>query len=267
MKIIKMLIALFVIAFMFSSCSKDEGTAPGDANQVQAQRYYTGNVGTSYNYIVTFVDGNGQTRNGQRYVKFTNQTQLGSTTYFVQSNKMILSGGDTTVSTSYFRKTDGGVYFFVDTTGLSAFFPDSLRSILTVEIDKEQNVFNSTLDKNYPWKVYKLNVKYSNITFSIIDVTASYLGSEDVVLGLTTGNVTKTAEKVKYLLTLSIPDITGAGSSKSGKFTAYGWFVKDLGVVKWDGNVTVLNAVSGNSIDFDDTTNTMTQVISSYDIK
>ncbi|RJP68380.1 MAG: hypothetical protein C4539_08815 [Ignavibacteriales bacterium] len=266
MKKIKLLIALSVFAFMFSSCSKDEGTASDNANQVQAQKYYPGAVGTSYNYNVTFVNGGGQSKQGLRYVRFTNQTQLGSTTYFVQSNRMIFSD-DSTVSTSYFRKTDGGVYFFVDTTGLSNFIPDSLRSVLTVEIDKEQNIFNSTLDKNYPWKVYKMNVKYSNITFSIIDVTASYLGSEDVVLGLNTGNVTKTAEKVKYLLTLSIPDITGTGSSKSGKFTAYGWYVKDLGVVKWDGNVTVLNAVSGNSIDFDDTTNTMTQVISSYDIK
>jgi len=262
----KKIIPLLVFAVVFYSCSKDENTVSNDVNQVKAQSYYPGNVGTSYNYSVSFVDGNGQTKQGARNVKFTGQTSLGSTSYFVQSNVMHFNV-DTTKSTTYFRKTDSGVFFFVDTTGLSSFFPDSLRSILTVEIDKEENIFNSTLDKNYPWKVYKLNVKYSNITFSIVDVTASYMGSEEVALNLATGSVTKTAEKVKYTLTLSIPDITGSGSSKAGKFTAYGWFVKDVGVVKWDGNVTVLNAVSGNSIDFDDTTNNMTQSVTSYDLK
>ncbi len=266
MKPVKKIIPLLLIAILFYSCSKDSNPANSNANQVQASLYYPGGVGSNFYYNVVLIRPVGPTYDGARKVSFTGQTQLGNTTYFVQSNTMFISS-DTTKSNSYFRKTDAGVYFFVDTTGLYTFFPDSLRSILTVEIDKEQNIFNSTLDENYPWKVYKLNVKYSNITFSIIDLTANYVGSEEIALNLSTGTVNKTAEKVKYSLTLNIPDITGTGNAKTGKFTAYGWFVKDVGVVKWDGNVTVLNAISGNSIDFDDTLNTMTQTINSYELK
>jgi hypothetical protein len=257
---------IFIFSLCFLSCSKSSNPVSDNSNQNNAAQYYPGNTGSKFNYAVQ-VDSLGGTSQGERIVSFNGSININNTDYFIQANSTILAN-ITANTNSYFRRTSGGIYFFVDTTGLYKFFPDSLRSLLTAEVDKEMSVFSSSLDSNIPWKVYKMNVKYGNLyTFNIIDLTATYLGSEELTLGLNTGQVNKSSEKIKYVLTLSIPNLSDLSQSTISKFEAVSWFAKDLGLVKNQGNLTVVNAISGYDIDFDDTTKTILQNITAYDIK
>jgi hypothetical protein len=87
------------------------------------------------------------------------------------------------------------------------------------------------------------------------------------MLSLQSGQVNETAEKINYVLTLSIPDPNDLTKVNVSTFESTAWFVKDIGLVKCQGNLTVVNAISGYDIDFADTTKTILQNLTSYQIK
>ena len=256
-----------VVLLLFVSCNKSSNPVNNNSNQNSAAVYYPGNTGSNYNYSVQIDSLGGQSSQGERTVSFAGSTTIDNTSYFIQSNSTVLPNS-TTNTNSYFRRTDGGVFFYIDTTGLYRFIPASLAASLTVEADKELGVLTSNLDVNNPWKAYKLNVKYGSLfSLSIIDLTAYYQGTEDLTLNLQSGQVNETAEKINYVFTLSIPDTTDFNQSNTSTFESTAWFVKDIGLVKCQGNLTVANAISGYDIDFDDTTKTIIQNLTSYEIK
>ena len=262
-----MFIVCLVVPFFYLSCSKDSNPVDDNSNQNSAALFYPGEVGSNFNYAIQVDSVGSQSISGVRLVSFTGSTKIENTDYYIQTNATTLSG-ITTNTNSHFRRTVGGVYYFVDTTGLYQFFPDSLSGLLTAIVDKELGILTSNLDVNNPWKVYKMNVKYGNLfTFNIIDLTAYYQGSEEITLNLQFGQVQKSAEKIKYLLTLSIPNLNDPAKSTLSHFESFSWFIKDVGLVKNQGNLTVVNAISGYDIDFDDTTKTIVQNLTSYEIK
>jgi hypothetical protein len=246
-----------VVLLIFVSCNKSSNPVSNNTNQNSAAVYYPGNTGSSFNYSVQIDSLGGQSSQGERTVSFTGSTTIDNTSYFIQSNSTVLPVS-TTNTNSYFRRTDGGVFFFVDTTGLYSYLGS-----YTAVIDKELDILSGSLDNNVSWKVFKLNV----LSFSIIDLTAYYKGSEGITLNLNSGQVNKSAEKINYIFTLIIPDIGGPIPPKTSSFEATCWFVKDLGLVKSQGNLTIINAISGYKIDFADTTKTILQNLTSYEIK
>ncbi|MGE5432428.1 MAG: hypothetical protein ACM3QX_15200 [Syntrophomonadaceae bacterium] len=265
MKLKYLVLLVFAFGFLFYSCKKSstEPTAPQGA--VTAKNYYPGNVGSRFVYSVDTTGAGGAL--GTRTSVFTGTKIINGTEYISQESTVKI-GPDSVKSTMYFRRSDVGVYFYVDTTGLSRFFPDSLKSQLTLQIDNELQAFNLNLDKNLPWPAFKMNVKYGSlITFNIIDLTAYYLGSENLTLNLTQGQQTKQAEKIRYVFKLTIPDLNNPTHPSERTFNADAWFVKDIGVVKFQGNGTILGALSGNGIDFADTSKTVSQNLTSFDIK
>lgn len=265
MKLKYLVLLAFSFGLLFYSCKKSstEPTAPQGA--VTAQNYYPGGVGSRFVYNVD-TTGLGAAL-GTRTSVFTGTKTINGTEYISQVST-IKTGKDSVVNTMYFRRSDTGVYFYIDTTGLSKFFPDSLKSQLTLQIDNELQAFNLNLDKNFPWPAFKMNVKYGSlITFNIIDLTAYYEGSENLTLNLASGQQTKQAEKIKYVFKLTIPDLKNPTNPSQRTFNADAWFVKDVGVVKFQGNGTILGALSGKGISFADTTKTVSQNLTSYDIK
>ncbi|MGE5402509.1 MAG: hypothetical protein ACM3S2_19105 [Ignavibacteriales bacterium] len=258
---------VFVLGFSFYSCKKTSTSPETPQAQNTAARYYPGNAGSRFVYSYDSTGGGAVTGLPTRTTVFMGNQNIGGVDYLKQVSVLKL-GPDSVVNTMFFRRTDTGVFFYVDTTGLSKFFPDSIRSQLTLQIDKEIQAFSINLDASYPWPAYKMSIKYGALlSFTIIDLTAYYQGSETLNLNLTTGQTAKKAEKIKYEFKLSIPDLSNPLTQKTRTFDAFVWYVQDVGMVKFQGNGTILGALSGNGIDFADTTRNISQNLVSYDIK
>ncbi|MCU7494288.1 MAG: hypothetical protein HF314_18475 [Ignavibacteria bacterium] len=265
MKLRVLVLMAFLSGFLLNSCKNNSTEPAAPENKVTAVNYYPGNVGSRFIYSVDTTGAGGAI--GTRTSVFSGTRTIAGTEYISQVST-IKTGLDSVVNTMYFRRSGTGVFFFIDTTGLYKFFPNSLKSQLTLQIDNELQAFNLNLDKNSPWPAFSMNVKYGSLpTFNIIDLTAYYEGSENLTLNLASGQETKQAEKIRYVFKLSIPDLNNPANPSQKTFTADTWFVKDIGVVKFQGNGTILGVLSGNGIDFADTTKTVSQNLTSYTIK
>ena len=256
---------LVCAVLLFSSCSKKSNPVENNTSETAAS-YYPGGIGSTFIYSI---DSFGKKASdnvsiGTRTVVFTGTKTIDGTQYTSQTTASVI-GPDSLVNVSYFRTTDAGDYLYIDTTGFSAFVPDSLKSLVTINFDKEVNFFIQNFQSSPTWNAYSLNAVLI-ITFNVLKLTATYQGSEDINLNLTGGQATKTAQKIKYELILTIPNVSG-GPSPQSVFDAYAWYVKDIGLVKIDGNATVLEALAGYGINFADTTKNISQSLTSYTIK
>lgn len=260
MRLWKVMFLLISSALILQACKKDDSNPASNQPTLTAQRYYPGNVGSRFSYA------NAQ-GNGIRNLTFTGTANINGTEYITQKSISFV-GLDSVSATTNFRRTDNAVYFYVDTTGLMKFFPDSLRPLLTFNIDKEIIAFSTNLDQTKPWSAYRMDVKIAQLAnVNIIDLTANYLGDENVTLNLTSGQVTKSAKKIRYDFKLSVPNLNNLSSPNTRTFNATAWFAEDIGIVKLEGNQSILGALGGGNINLADTTKTITQNITAYDIK
>jgi hypothetical protein len=252
MKSVIYTVLTLLMVVVIAGCKDDDNVV--NPPVFEGQGYFPAGNGTYYKYNTMESSPAGET-NGTRSTTYSG-TQ-GS--YQIQIDTSVTESG-IFVSTSLFRKTNDGVFYFVDTAGLSLNIPDSLHQYLTIDQELRAIKFEFTNGSN--WPVFLMQLNYGPITFAPVDVTAYYSGREPVTLNLTTGERTETAVKLRYVLTLK-RDISGAAST----FEAFCWLVEDIGIVKWEGNATVLNGISGGGIDFDDTTKVVTQNLIQFDVK
>ncbi len=255
------LISILLIVFLLSACKDESSNEPAPA---PAENYFPISEGTNFKYTITGIDSVGNAIAGNRTTYFIGGTNLAGTDYSNQYDSLTLNAL-LIPSQAFVRKTDNGVYYFLDTTGLYSSIPDSFRS--GISLDPEFILFSFPLESGKSWTVFKLTLTIPPFiaNFTPLEVTAYYEGTEsNLIIPLSSGNVTSDAEKIRYELLLreSIdPFITPK------KLTAYSWIVKDIGVVKWEGNQTVVNALSSAYIDFDDSVNTITENLIQYEIK
>ena len=249
-------ILLISAALFFNACEDDNPSDPGPGNG-GGSGYFPNGDGTYYKYNMATTDSSGAPENGTRTTRYSGTQSMQGTNYQVQYDTIFLS--QTGTSVSYFRKTDTGVFYFMDTTGLSASIPDSIEQYLSTDAEVRALLF--PLGEGSNWTVFKVQLSYGPIVFYPVDVTASYAGTENVVLNLNTGEQTKSAIKIKYLMKLTFDF-----GAPSRNYEAYAWAVDSIGIVKWEGNAALLNGISGGGIDFDDTTRVVTQSLIEYDV-
>lgn len=259
-----------LIAFALISCSKSDNPAESETSVTVAADYYPGGVGSSYTYNSTYKH-NSSTDNGTRTSTYETKESKDNTEYTKQKNTSIF-GNLQVESSLYFRTSDSGIYFYIDTTGFGSTI-DSLKAAagisldVSITADPEINVFSAPLTANKTWHAYKLNLSISGLfNIPLIDVTATYMGTEDISVAAT--NSTKSAEKIKYDLTLTLPEVkNGSITTSSSVFGANVWYVKGIGAVKLDGNGLILDALSSGVINFSDSTSTITQTLTSFQLK
>lgn len=255
-------IAVFILPLIFIACSKSTPADPGGNGETK--NFFPNTNGTTYKFAVEITDSNAVTVFGSRNSVYDGTAAVGGVTYQVQKDSMIFA--DTTfLSVNYFRKTNAGVYLFLDTTGLSNTIPDTLIQFLT--IDPELLIFSFPISSGKTWPVFKLVLNYAIFNIALVDVSANAEGTENITLNLAGGSVTRQAVKIRYTLKLNIPNPANLLEILTSTYTAYAWLVEDIGPVRWQGNATVLNAFAGGGIDFDDTTKVITQSLTDYDIK
>jgi hypothetical protein len=250
-----------IVSLLFTGCNKNNTVQPPNQDN---SNYFPNTNNTYYKYSINLTDSTGTLTTGSKSTTYNGTQVFGSTTYQKQTDTLFVASLVTGTNLSYFRKDASGVFYFLDTTGLYRFIPAAYTQYLLPSA--ELKVMSTPLSDGLNWQAFKLGLTLLN--YNIIDVEASYMGKENVVLNLTSGQVTVSAAKIKYIMTLKIPNLNNVFATPyTSTFNATGWFAADIGPVKWEGNGAVLNGFSGGGINLGDTTSTVSQVLTYYNIK
>jgi hypothetical protein len=257
-----LLIILFgVMIYAFNACKESSTTENPQGDPVADTSYYPVSDGSYYKYTITRDSSSSQT-NGERVTYYNGTGIKGNVNYQVQIDTLTLAGQSIPPTISYFRRTDTGVFFFLDTTGLSASVPgiDTLLQYLT--IDSEMRLLLLPVYDNSNWTVFKMNLNYQGvINFNPVELTAVYDGKETLTLNL---NPSENVECVRLKFNLKY---RSSPFNPTQEFSpAYGWIAKGIGIVQWQGNGTIVGVFSGNGIDFDDSSSVFTQNLIDYRI-
>ncbi len=254
-KLLSGFIIIMILGLLVSACNKDNSTNPPVQNYTG---YFPDGDGTTYTYSIAKTDSSGTQTTGTRNTEYSGTEVKNGTTYQVQIDSLNISGLSS-VSLSYFRKTNDSLYYFLDTTGLSSFIPDSLRN--NISLDKEMKVLSFPVNENKTWSVFQLSVKYLIFNLNVLTVDGAYDGTENITLNLNSGDTNKDAVRLKYTLSIKVP------GGPTTEYNAFAWLVDGIGIMKWQGNAAILDAFAGGGIDLSDTTSVITQNLTSYNIK
>jgi len=261
MKIRLYIMALLGLSLIFSACKDDDTTV--NPPEGDTQNYFPGSVGTYYRFVLETEDSSGNQVSGERSVRYTGTSAFNGINY-IQQTDSIFVGPVSPPSVSYFRKGSDGLYYYLDTTGLGETIPDSLLQYIT--FSGELKAFGFPFQEGASWTVFKMTLTYL-LTLDIVDVSGSVIGKENVVLNLLSGQVTKEALKVRFVMTLKVPDPQNPFSPMIQTFESFSWVVKDIGVVKWEGDAVINGVFAGSGIDFGDSTIAASQSLIDYDVK
>jgi len=244
--------------FLVYSCSEENSTNPPDDEIPPV--YFSDSEGTFYEYEIIETDTNGVVSTGIRDVVYLEDTLINNTRYKLQVDS-IQTNLQMSVSSSYFRTTETGVFYFVDTTGFINTLPDSLQS--SVEIQDEMRAYLFPLSEGTVWPVYRISIELNEfLSFNLVDITGKYISDETLILELSDGTQTVNTKNVELVFKLQ----TGVTDSVI-TFTANTWLAEDIGTVKMEGSTFVLKLISGGGLDLSDISKTTTQNLIDYDVK
>ena len=181
------------VTVLLFSCTSKEPTAPPS---MQVPDYFPNSDGTNYHYTITETDSTGILRTGTRYVLYDGDTLNNGTSYKFQKDS-IQMGTEIEERISNFRKSEAGVFYFIDTSGFAAALPDTLRNRMTVT--SEMQTLLLLLAEGSFWQVFKVTIALQpGITYAPYRITANYVKEEIVLLHLVGGDLNVTAQKIKY---------------------------------------------------------------------
>ena len=271
----KIVLLLSITALIFiAACSKSDNSVGnndgGGNNNSDTTNYFPNTDGNYYKYSVDRTDSTGTQSTGTSSSTFSGNKTILNTVYQIKVDTTTLSGISTT-SESYLRKSDAtsanyGVYVYLDTSGISDLIPDSLLQYL--DIGNEMILYSFPFTDGKTWPVLNVKLNFGVFVLTLVSLNGTYEGEENVNLNLVSGSKTMSAAKIRYDLTLTIPDVNNIfGTPTTQVFTAHAWLVKKIGPVKWDGNAALLNAVVGGDILLADTTGTLSQSLIDYKLK
>ncbi len=249
---------LILISVMFNACNKNT-TEPNSSGVTG--NFFPNNDGTTYKYSVQKTDSTGTTTSGTRTTTYSGTTTFGGVVYQNEVDSLNIMG----VTSSFinlFKKSDTEVNFAIDTTGFAASIPAAYLPYIS--LDASLKMFQFPFQDGGNWPVFNVYLKLQGISINVLSITASYLGMEPVTLNLNTGTATKSAAKIQYQFKLISNPLNPLAAST---YTANVWMVDNIGIVKWQGNGTILNAFTGGGINFADTTSTVSQSLISYTVK
>ncbi len=251
----QIVITVTVLVFLFS-CTSKEPTAPPSGLVFD---YFPNSDSTSYLFTITKSDSTGILSTGSRYVLYSGDTLINGSSYKFQKDSVKM-GTEIEERISNFRKSEIGVFYFIDTSGFAAALPDTLRNRMT--ITSEMQTLLLLLAEGSFWQVFKVTIALQpGITYAPYRITASFIKEENVLLHLVNGDLNITAQKIKYELEYRIDP-----EEPSQKFIAFSWVADKIGIIKMDGNAIVVNTILNGEVNLDDSLKTVTQDLIDYNI-
>lgn len=230
----------YILFFMFIaliSCKEDTVTNPPSDNS----DFFPAKVGSKYYYNFYFYVN--PALNGGKTISIVDTTNILGTPYFEEIDSLIFDRS-LTVDTTFFRKSRTGIFYFIDTTGVSEFIPDSIRNQLSIDTESRLLFFPLTL--NQTWPVYQVDVTFSGVPiFSIVKIIAKVVDSYQLTRTFRDSSITRTVNKIKYDM-----DIQLSPTSPKETYTAFGHTMDGVGFIKWEGEEFVLNLIRGGKLNF-----------------
>jgi hypothetical protein len=247
-----------LLSLLILTCCEEE--TPNEPPPPDYPDYYPSSIGSTFKYSVVEKDSAGNLiQSGTRNILYSGTYNLNGIDYTTQEDSLDF-GSQSSVATYLFRKTETAVFYAVDTSQISVLIPDSLKQFVSLR-DEMQLLFYP-LTSGSSWSLYRITAQVQpGIEVKILDIIASFESSESINLNLTTGMVTVTSQKVKYTIEL----YTEIGSEPQ-VYTAYMWYVANIGLVKFEGNQFVVN-IGGGGITFEPSSNILTQELIEYVIQ
>lgn len=235
-------ISYFTILILFAiiGCKEESVIAPPSESYdffplKSAARY-------SYNFYYDANPG----LNGSKVITVENTININGTEYFIEIDSAVFDRA-LTIDTTYFRKSRTGVFYFIDTTGVSAFIPDSIRNQLI--IDTESRLLFFPLALNQSWPVYEVNFTLGGVpVYSLIKISAKVVDSYMLTRTFRDSSIMRLVNKIRYDM-----DIQLSPTSPKETFTAYGHIMDRVGFIKWEGETLVLSLIRGGMLDFSGT--------------
>lgn len=236
----KNLILLTLLGSMLFLTSCKESIDPPKPEVIK--NYFTLPNNSINKYLVDSVStGNEYFPIGIKTVMWGPEMVTAGTPYYAQIEQLDYTDGGGTLQRMKVRKTERGLYYYLDTTGFSALIPDTAKPF--IQIDREITAFSLPFFAGQSWSAFKFNV----VIIPVINCTASYSGSvvyDHTVQGHT-GNVT--AERIKYTLSITIP--TPGQPAVNIEYTGEVWYAESLGVVKKEGDYFLFQFLGGSEVD------------------
>jgi len=253
-KLIVFALAIWMICFT-NACKESNTTENPGLTIIADASYYPVGEGTSYKYSVERTDSNGVLSTGTRSTLLSGNAIIEDVPYQVQIDTVDMEG-QISASLSYFRKTESGVFFFFDTTGLSISLSDTALQYLT--LDSEIRLIYIPISDYSSWIAFKINFARAIINFNPVEVSVAYDGKDS----LTVVNTDVEAVRLKFTLKYQVDPSTVPQS-----FFAKGWLAKDIGFVKWEGNGAIIGVLTGRGVDLADTSSVVVMNVTEYNIQ
>lgn len=240
-----------------ASCEEETPNEPPATNYPD---YYPGGIGTTFKYSLTEKDSAGNLiQSGSRNILYSGTYPLNGINYTTQYDSLDF-GSQSNVATYLFRKTDTGVFYAVDTSQIAQLIPDTLKEYVSLR-DEMQLLFYP-LTTGSSWSLYRITAEVQpGIEIKILDIVAKFESVEQIPLNIDSVRIVFPSRKVSYTMEL----FTEIGSAPE-KYTAYMWYVQNVGLVKFEGNQFVVN-IGGGGISFEPSSNILTQEIIDFNIE
>jgi hypothetical protein len=259
--LVRLILRTFFFAFIsvtvFISCDSNTSVDPQEQYYPD---YYPTSIGSTLKYSVIENDSAGNlVQSGTRNILFSGTTLYNGINYTTQDDSLDF-GSQSNVSTYLVRKSETGVFYAVDTSQIALLIPDSLKQYVSLR-DEMQLLFYP-LTSGSSWSLYRVTAQVQpGIEIKILDIIASFVGTEQVDLNIDSVTVVFPSRKVKYTLEL----FTEIGSAPE-TYTAYMWYAASIGLIKYQGNQFIVS-VGGGGITFLSSPNILTQELIEYNIE
>jgi len=248
-------LGLLSLVILFG-CGEDTPNEPPEQNYPD---YYPDVIGSTFKYSVTEKDSVGNIlQSGTRNILYSGAYLFDGMNYTTQYDSLDF-GSQSSVSTYLVRKSETGVFYTVDTSQISLLIPDSLKQFVTLRT--EMQLLFYPLITGSSWSLYRVTAEIQpGIEIKILDIVASFNGTEQIDVNLTSGTVNVTAQRVKYTV-----ELYSEIGSPPETYTALMWYSADIGLIKFEGNQFIVN-IGGGGITFEPSSNILTQELINYSI-
>jgi hypothetical protein len=222
--------------------------------------YYPSGIGSTFKYSVVEKDSAGNLlQSGSRNILYSGTYLYNGINYTTQDDSLDF-GSQSSVATYLFRKTETAVFYAVDTSQIAQLIPDTLKEYVCLR-DEMQLLFYP-LTTGSSWSLYRITAEVQpGIEIKILDIVAKFESVEQIPLNIDSVRIVFPSRKVSYTMEL----FTEIGSAPE-KYTAYMWYVQNVGLVKFEGNQFVV-IIGGGGITFEPSSNILTQELIEYEIK
>jgi hypothetical protein len=248
---------LFLIVLIFLIGCTETTTEPEATTYPD---YYPTSIGSTLKYSVVEKDSVGNIiQTGTRNILFSGTSLYNGINYTTQDDSLDF-GSQSTVATYLFRKTETGVFYAVDTSQISQLIPDTLKQYVSLRDEMQLLFYPLTIGSS--WSLYRITAEVQpGIQIKILDIIATFEGIEQIDLNIDSVRIVYPSRKVSY----TVEFYTEIGSAPQ-TYTAYMWYVQNIGLIKFEGNQFIVN-IGGGGITFEPSPNILTQELIEYEIK